>query len=60
MGVFSIFVLVVEQQIATKWHWDLFPGPILGRSTPFVELDPVKGVLGPSLAGKRPKTEIEI
>ena len=29
-------------------------------STPFVEPDPVKGVLGPSLAEKRPKTDTKI
>ena len=27
------------------------------RSAPFVEPDPFKGVLGPSVAGKRPKTD---
>ncbi len=29
-------------------------------STPFFEPDPVAGVVGPSLAAKRPKTETQI
>ncbi len=38
----------------------LVSGLISVRSTPFVEPDLFKGVLGPSLAGKRPKTDTHI
>ncbi len=42
----------------TKWHSNLFPGLIRGAFCAiFASLARFQGVLGPSLAGKRPKTD---
>ncbi len=53
--------MVVEQKIASNWHSNWSPGLILGAFyTIFVEPDPFKGVLGPSLAGQRPETKTKM
>ncbi len=60
MGGFLILVLVVEQNIATKWYYNCSPGLNFGAIYIVFEPGPFKGVLGPSLAGKRPKTKTQI
>ena len=41
----------------TKWHPHSPPGLIIGSFCTIFRADPFIGVLGPSLAGKRPKTD---
>ncbi len=53
---FSILVLMVEQKMSRNGSIIGLLGCFWVRSASFSEPDPSGGVLGPSLAGKRPKT----
>ncbi len=55
MSGFMILVLMVEQNMSRNGIIIGFPGWLQVRSASFFEPDPSGGVLGPSLAGKRPK-----
>ncbi len=57
MGGIYILVLVVEQKWPRNGIIINLRGWFCVGSANVFELDPFKGVLGPSFAGKRPKTE---
>ncbi len=57
---FQIEVSGLDQEMDSNWPYNWSPGFISGVFAPFFEPYPLERVSGPSLAGKWPKTKLDL